>query len=165
VAVLLELARVLDVGAVHGDVWLVFFDAEDNGYLDGWDWIAGSRYFAANLAVSPEYVIIVDMVGDAEQELFYEGNSDPHLQSQLWAIAAELGYTAHFVAEQRHTMLDDHIPFVEQGIPSVDIIDFDYPYWHTTEDTLDKLSPDSLERVGRVLEEFLERGGEYPGGH
>ena len=59
-------------------------------------------------------------------------------------------------------MLDDHTPFLVQGIPAVDIIDFDYPYWHTTEDTLDKISPDSLERVGRVLEVFLESGGVYP---
>ena len=53
-------------------------------------------------------------------------------------------------------MTDDHIPFKEAGIPAVDIIDFDYPYWHTTQDTVDKLSPDSLERVGRVLEYWLE---------
>ena len=53
-------------------------------------------------------------------------------------------------------MLDDHIPFVQLGIPAVDIIDFDYPYWHTVEDTADKVSPDSLERVGRTLEEWLE---------
>jgi Zn-dependent M28 family amino/carboxypeptidase len=53
--------------------------------------------------------------------------------------------------------VDDHVPFVNAGIPAVDIIDFNYPYWHTLEDTCDKVSPASLERVGRVLEEFLLR--------
>jgi Zn-dependent M28 family amino/carboxypeptidase len=54
-------------------------------------------------------------------------------------------------------MFDDHTPFAQQGIPAVDIIDFDYPYWHTTADTADKLSPDSLERVGRTLQIVLEQ--------
>jgi hypothetical protein len=53
-------------------------------------------------------------------------------------------------------MYDDHVPFAQQGITAIDIIDFDYPYWHTTQDTLDKVSAESLERVGRVLEEYLE---------
>jgi len=59
-------------------------------------------------------------------------------------------------------MIDDHTPFLERGIPAVDIIDFDYPYWHTTADTLDKVSAESLVRVGRVLETFLEAGAAYP---
>ncbi len=164
VAVLLELARVLDLQRVQGVVWLVFFDAEDNGRLDGWDWVVGSRYFASQLTVRPEYVIIVDMVGDADQNLYYEGNSDPILQAHLWALAAELGYIEYFIPELRHTMLDDHVPFRELGIPAVDVIDFDYPHWHTGADTIDKLDSGSLERVGRVLEVFLEAGGRYPGG-
>ncbi len=55
-------------------------------------------------------------------------------------------------------MIDDHTPFLRAGIPAVDIIDFDYPYWHTTQDTLDKLAPESLKRVGRVIEVLLEDG-------
>jgi Zn-dependent M28 family amino/carboxypeptidase len=116
------------------------------------------------LSRRPEYVIIVDMVGDTDQQLYYEANSDPILRSHLWSIAAELGYGEYFVPEERHSMLDDHTPFVELGIPAVDIIDFDYPYWHTTEDTLDKIGAASLERVGRTLEVFLERGGTVPVG-
>ena len=162
VAVLLELARVLDLSTVQGEVWLVFFDAEDNGRLDGWDWVIGSRYFATNMAVTPEYVIVVDMIGDAEQDIYYEGNSDPLLREHLWTLAAELGYSAYFIPEVQHTLLDDHVPFLERGIPAIDVIDFDYPYWHTVEDTVDKVSPESLERVGRVLETFLESGGRYP---
>lgn len=163
VAILLELAHVLDLSTVDGEVWLVFFDAEDNGRLDDWEWIVGSRDFARRLAVTPSYAIIVDMVGDAEQDIYLEANSDPALRSHLWAIAAGLGYETSFIPQVNHSMLDDHTPFLERGIPAVDIIDFDYDYWHTTEDTIDKLSPDSLERVGRVLQTFLEGGGAYPG--
>ncbi len=162
VAVLLELARVLDREALQGEVWLVFFDAEDNGHLDGWEYIIGSRYFVENLEIRPEYAVIVDMVGDAEQNIYLERYSDPLLSAHLWQIAADLGYGEYIIAEVRHSVLDDHTPFLEAGIPAVDIIDFDYPYWHTTQDTTDKLSAESLERVGRMLETFLEAGGRYP---
>jgi len=162
VAVLLELARVVDLTSVEGQVWLVFFDAEDNGNLDGWEYIAGSRHFVEEMEVVPEYFVLVDMVGDADQQLLLERNSDPVLQALLWEIASELGYADSFIAEPGYSMIDDHTPFLEKGIPAVDIIDFDYPYWHTTEDTIDKVSAESLERVGRVLETFIERGGVYP---
>jgi len=158
VAVLLELARTLDPRRLRHQVWLAFFDAEDNGGLDGWEWCVGSSYMAARLHVFPVAVIVVDMVGDADQQIHFEGNSDPALQMQLWQIAADLGYADSFIPTYRWTMLDDHVPFAQRSIPAVDIIDFDYPYWHTTQDTLDKVSGASLERVGRVLEVFLEGG-------
>ncbi len=158
VAVLLELARTLDRERLQHEVWLAFFDAEDDGNLNGWEWCVGSSYMATHLEVTPEAVIVVDMIGDADQQLYLEGNSDPNLQQHLWEIAATLGYTQTFVSEYRWTMYDDHVPFAQQGIPAVDIIDFDYPYWHTTQDTPDKVSPESLERVGRVLQQFLEHG-------
>jgi hypothetical protein len=158
VAVLLELARTLDLEAVPAEVWLAFFDVEDNGSggLPGWDWIAGSTYMADNLTVTPAAVVVVDMIGDADQQLYHEGNSDAALRETLWNIAADLGYEAVFVPQVRHTMIDDHLPFARRGIPAVDIIDFDYPYWHTVEDTADKASPESLLRVGRTLEVWLE---------
>jgi Zn-dependent M28 family amino/carboxypeptidase len=156
VAVLLELARVLEKEELRHEVWLAFFDAEDNGRLDGWDWCVGSSYMAEHLEITPEAVVVADMVGDADQQLYLEGNSDPALQRQLWEIAANLGYTTTFKADYRWTVYDDHVPFAQRGIPAVDIIDFDYPYWHTTQDTIDKVSPESLERVGRVLEVWLE---------
>lgn len=156
VAVLLELARVLDLDRVDRQVWLAFFDAEDNGRLDGWEWCVGSSYMANHLEVVPEAVVVVDMVGDADQQFYFEGNSDPTLQQELWEIAATLGYTETFRSEYRWTIYDDHVPFAQRSIPAVDIIDFDYPYWHTTQDTPDKVSPASLERVGRVLEVWLE---------
>ena len=158
VAVLLELARTLDRDKLQNEVWLAFFDAEDNGRLDGWEWCVGSSYMATNLEVLPEAVVVVDMIGDADQQLFLERNSDPSLQTQLWEIAATLGYTDTFISEYRWAMYDDHVPFAQRGIPAVDIIDFDYPYWHTTQDTPDKVSAESLERVGRVVEVWLEQG-------
>jgi Zn-dependent M28 family amino/carboxypeptidase len=161
VAVLLELARVLGRSTERPyQVWLAFFDAEDNGDLDGWEWCVGSSYMAANLTVTPQAVVVVDMVGDADQQLYLERNSDPAIQTQLWGIAATLGYTSTFVPEYRWSMLDDHTPFLQRGIPAVDVIDFNYPYWHTTRDTPDKVSAESLERVGRVLEVWLEGLGE-----
>jgi glutaminyl-peptide cyclotransferase len=156
VAVLLELARVLDRETLDRQVWLAFFDAEDRGRLDGWPFSVGAREMAQNLVIRPQAVAVVDMVGDADQNIYYERNSDPELSAELWAIAADLGYSDNIIPQPKHTIIDDHLPFVEQGIPSVDIIDFDYPYWHTLEDTADKVSPISLERVGRMLEVWLQ---------
>ncbi|WP_376789471.1 M28 family peptidase [Thermoflexus sp.] len=156
VAVLLELARVLDRPRLRHEVWLVFFDAEDQGELDGTPWILGSTHFAATMAVTPTAMILVDMVGDADPQFYYERNSDPALREQLWRIAAELRYGAWFIPEPRWALIDDHLPFLQRGIPAVDIVDFDYPMWHTTADTLDRISPATLEAVGRVIERFLE---------
>jgi glutaminyl-peptide cyclotransferase len=154
VAVLLELADVLAQHELENEVWLAFFDAEDSGRLEGWPFAVGSAYMAENLTVRPECVIVVDMVGDRDQKLYYEGNSDPALRERLWAIAADLGYR-QFVPEVGYTLVDDHVPFVNGGIPAVDIIDFRYHYWHTVQDTCDKIGAGSLERVGRVLEAFV----------
>jgi glutaminyl-peptide cyclotransferase len=156
VAVLLELARVIDLDKVHHEIWLAFFDAEDDGDIDGWEWIVGSTYMASRLPVQPQAMILLDMIGDTDQKIYFDGNSDLALSQKVWEIAAQLGYGEHFIPQVKYTMIDDHIPFVQRGIPSVDIIDFDYPYWHTVADTADKVSSDSLERVGRTLQVFLE---------
>ena len=87
---------------------------------------------------------------------FNEHHSTKGLTNEIWAVAAELGYETYFIPQFKHTIIDDHIPFLERGIPAVDIIDFDYPYWHTVEDTADKVAPESLERVERTLEMWLE---------
>jgi len=170
VAVLLELARTLDVSKLQNEVWFAFFDAEDNGDISGcvvtpgkcdkspWPWSVGADYFAEHLASKPSVVVILDMIGDADQNIFYEYNSDKDTQEQLWGIAARLGYAAQFIPQFKWSMEDDHTPFLERGIRAVDMIDFDYPYWHTTQDTADKVSADSLERVGRVMQMWLESG-------
>ncbi|HEY64834.1 MAG TPA: M28 family peptidase [Caldilineae bacterium] len=158
VAVLLELARVLDLDRSSYRIRLAFFDAEDNGRLDEWEFIVGSTYMAEHLEPEdrPDLVIVIDMIGDADQQIYMERNSYFKLQQQLWEIAHRLNYGDVFIPEFKWSILDDHMPFLKAGIPAVDIIDFDYPYWHTVEDTCDKLSAESLERVGRVLEVFIE---------
>jgi Zn-dependent M28 family amino/carboxypeptidase len=149
VAVLTELARTLPQDSVP--IWLVFFDAEDQGRFDGWDWILGSRAFVEELQSKPQAVVIVDMIGDADLNIYMEKNSDPTLRAEIWATAAQLGYQDKFIPEEKYPMLDDHTPFLEAGIPAVDLIDFDYPYYHTMQDTPDKVSAQSLKVVGETL--------------
>jgi Zn-dependent M28 family amino/carboxypeptidase len=160
VAVLLELARVLPEDSLS--TWLVFFDAEDNGRIEGWDWILGSQAFVDELDFRPEAAIIVDMIGDADQNIYIERNSNPKLVDEIWTVASDLGYEQSFIPEPKYSMLDDHTPFLQAGIPAIDIIDFDYPYWHTTADTLDKVSANSLEAVGRTLQVWIANRSENP---
>jgi glutaminyl-peptide cyclotransferase len=153
VAVLLELARGLPENSVP--IGLVFLDAEDNGQIPGWDWILGSRAFAASLTDKPKAVILVDMIGDADLNIYMEKNSDPILTKQIWDVAKNLGYDKAFIPEYKYRVMDDHIPFLEAGIPAVDIIDLDYPYWHTSLDTADKVTPESLQKVGETLLKWI----------
>lgn len=157
VAVLLELARVFEAERCGKGIILAFFDAEDSGGINGWPFSVGAEAAAEELAPGLGQVIIVDMVGDADQQFYYERGSDSGIQQELWSIAKEIGYGKWFIPEPRHGVMDDHVPFMRRGVPSVDIIDFDYAYWHTLQDTADKVSGDSLERVGRVLLEYLYR--------
>jgi glutaminyl-peptide cyclotransferase len=154
VAILLGLARSLP-DDLPGQVCLAFFDAEDQGNLDGWDWILGSRYFAEHLEARPDGVVVVDMVGDTDLNIYQERNSDRALTDAIWAMAAENGYDRQFQSSTKYAMLDDHTPFLEQGIPAVLLIDFDYLWWHTTGDTLDKVSAGSLDAVGTTLYKWL----------
>lgn len=155
VAILLELASTIPKD-FPAEIWLVFFDAEDNGRIEGWDWILGSRAFVDQLEGRPDAVILVDMIGDADLNIYMEQNSDPVLTAEIWQQAAILGYVQNFIPVPKYRMLDDHIPFLQAEIPAVDLIDFDYPYWHTTEDTLDKVSAESLTIVGDTLLAWLE---------
>jgi Zn-dependent M28 family amino/carboxypeptidase len=178
VGVLMELARVISQHyRANNEIRLVFFDAEDNGGIEPWiqwsqmsgigsnGWLIGSSFYATGLdlqAEEIEYMILLDMVGDMNQRFPMEGFSiqaAPDLTNAIWATAAELGYGEYFVQATGGSITDDHVPFLQRGIPAVDIIDLDYPHWHTTEDTLDKVSSMSLERVGRVLQMYLEQTG------
>lgn len=174
VGVLIELARVISEHYdANREIRLVFFDAEDNGRIEPWasllpatsGYIIGSALYASGLDMdqqSIEYMILVDMVGDMDQQLPIEGYSSqaaPQIAADIWATAADLGYGEQFITTPRSAITDDHLPFIQRGIPAVDIIDLDYPYWHTTEDTLDKVSPESLERVGRTVLAYLEQTG------
>lgn len=155
VAVLLEIARVLPKKMDH-QVWLVFFDAEDQGRIEGWDWIIGSRAFVETLTSSPNAVVVIDMIGDSDLNIYREISSDSKITDEIWQTAAELGYADQFINEEKYNILDDHLPFLELGIPAIDIIDFDYPFWHTTDDTLDKISTDSLAVVGNTLLAWID---------
>ncbi len=167
-AVLLELARVI---SEHHDtqraIRLVFFDAEDNGQIPPFTeagnngWIIGSTLYAESLDLAAEdirFMILVDMVGDTSQRFPKERQSDRQARSLttgLWDLAISMGYGFHFLNAEGRYIIDDHVPFLNRGIAAVDIIDLDYPHWHTTQDTLDKVSPDSLERVGRLIQQYL----------
>jgi Zn-dependent M28 family amino/carboxypeptidase len=140
---------------LEGQIWLVMFDAEDNGHLEGWDWILGSSAFAESLAEVPDGVVVVDMIGDADLQIYLEINSDKNLRTDIWEQAASLGHADVFINEEKFSMLDDHTPFLRLGIPAVDIIDFDYPYWHTLSDTPNKVTADSLQIVGETLLAWL----------
>ena len=155
VAVLMEIARLLKKNSPDVGVDIVFFDGEDFGKARNMDeWFLGSKYFAKSFGNSyrPLWGILIDMVGDADLKICRERYSmeyQPDMVRRIWKTAEKLGIDAF--ADCTDTVLDDHIPLNQAGIPCVDIIDFNYPYWHTLEDTVDKCSPESLDKVGRVL--------------
>ncbi|HSO12132.1 MAG TPA: M28 family peptidase, partial [Anaerolineales bacterium] len=107
-------------------------------------------------------VVIVDMIGDAGLNIYKERNSNQELTDQIWETARSLGYENVFIPEYKFSMLDDHTPFLEAFIPAVDIIDFDYPYWHTVQDTPDKVSAESLQAVGETLQTWVMGQGGQP---
>ncbi len=156
VAVLLEVARVLKTNPPPVGVDIALFDGEDlgsEGFPDTYS--AGAKYFARNKSANyvPFLGILLDMVGDRDLQIYKEINSvryAPAVVDFVWNYAARLGIGS-FVHQQRHEITDDHLPLLEVGIPCIDLIDFDYPYWHTVQDTPDKCSPQSLRDVGRVV--------------
>lgn len=159
VAVLLELARILANAELNYTLRFVFLDAEDSGGSGLEGWIVGSTQYVSSLGETErraiKAAIIVDMVGDRELELKWEGSSDLDLTRAVWEYAKRLGYQ-QFIDSHGYTLYDDHRPFLEAGIRAIVIIDFDYPFWHTTLDTPDKVSASSLQAVGRTLEFFLK---------
>ena len=160
VAVLLELARVFKAHPPPRRIVIVLFDGEDYGRTAD-DMFIGSRYFAQNLGKwKPDYGILLDMVGDKDLTLPIEANSwnaNPEFATAIWNRAASLGL-APFQQRLGPAIMDDHVPLIKVGIPMVDIIDFDYPYWHTIEDTVDKCSPKSLEVVATLVISIIYDG-------
>lgn len=156
VAVLLGVADALHARPPAVGVDLLLVDGEDYGdFSDSSDVLIGSRYFAAHQPAGypPLYAVLFDLVGDRELQIYYEGNSAsvaPEVVQRVWRTADELGYGRHFVPQVRHTLIDDHVPLQRAGIHAIDVVDFDYPYWHTTDDTVDKISAASLKVVGDV---------------
>jgi Zn-dependent M28 family amino/carboxypeptidase len=138
---------------------LVFFDGEDGGKGGGFDdFCVGSTYFASRMGdYAPVYAVVVDMIGDSDLTIPVEPNSMsacPSVVRRIWEAAERVGATS-FTEESGTAMFDDHVPLIRAGVPAALIIDFDYTYWHTIEDTPDKCSPESLREVGAVLAELV----------
>jgi glutaminyl-peptide cyclotransferase len=159
---LLELARVLAHQPRIDDVYLAFFDGEEAfGEWSDTDSLYGSRHLAERwrqdgTLARLKGLINVDMIGDRSLDIPQETNGNAALTRLIWSTAADLGYKAFFI-DQKISEDDDHIPFVHAGAPAVDLIDIDYPPWHTDTDTMDKLSAQSMEIVGTVVYEVIQR--------
>jgi glutaminyl-peptide cyclotransferase len=161
VAVLLGIADALDSVPPSIGVDLLFVDGEDYGdfFAEGRpDVLIGSRYYAAHqLAPAPLYAVLFDMVGDRDLRISREGNSvigAPEVVDLVWKVAAEAGHSTVFVPFEGTTATDDHIELQRVGIRAIDLIDFSYGpgngWWHSPEDTMDKISAESLGIVGEV---------------
>ncbi len=156
VAVLLEIANQLKVKSPKIGVDLIFIDGEDIGKSGELEhYFVGSRYLSRNIPTKfPKYCILIDMIGDKNLEIPIEGFSyqqAPKLVNLIWSQAEKMGFTV-FKNEISSYVQDDHVILYNiGGIPSIDIIDFDYQYWHTLEDTPDKCSPESLGIIGKLL--------------
>lgn len=163
---LLEMARALRDVPLKNSVYLVFFDGEEA--VREWtaeDSLYGSRRLAAqwqrDRTLSTLAALInVDMIGDRDLRIVREQYSADTLMRLIWSVARQLGLAERFSGPAL-AIEDDHVPFLRLGVRAANLIDFDYgpdnSWWHTKEDTLDKLSPDSFEAVGRVLVEVLKR--------
>ncbi len=158
-AVLLALGRGMMKARPPRDVIIVLFDGEDYGIGD--EWIIGSRHFARNLPEPrPAFGINLDMVGDRDLNIHVEGDSKrraPRIVQKILEAAQRVGARS-FHPDVKHHLLDDHVPLNDAGVPTANVIDFDYPHWHTSRDTLDKVSPRSLKEVARVVIEVLYGG-------
>ncbi len=163
VAVLMETARVVSQYyqlLPEYNIAIILFDGEDGGVTSRY-FCKGSRFFVRNHpAVDQiEFTVIVDMVGKKDLRLYQEHKSmehSPDLVRSFWREGQRY-YPEIFHAEVKYEIYDDHVPFLEKSIPAFLVIDFDYPYWHTIEDTADKCSADSLQAVGDILLVFLEK--------
>jgi len=157
-AVLLGLAQYFKENPLNQPVRLMFFDGEDFGKSGANEMFIGSNYHASHLKKIPLEqwplaVIIIDMVGDKDLEIFKETNSirsGSELLDRVYELASQQK-VSQFNEKSKYTIQDDHLPFIKLGIPSVVLIDFDYPYWHKLSDTLDKCSPESLRAVFSVV--------------
>jgi glutaminyl-peptide cyclotransferase len=165
-ALLLEIANQLRGTKRDGySVWLLWDDAEESMRLPWFDpeSLYGVRHLAQKWAddgtlKKVKAFLLEDMIGDADLNIEHEQSSTPWLEEMVYQAASRMGYQSHFFG-RTIPMQDDHIPFLERGVPSADLIDFDYGYdnvfWHTTQDTVDKLSPKSLQIVGTVTLEIV----------
>jgi len=156
-AFLIEIARVLKARQNAFTIELVFFDGEEATQRDwgGTDHTYGSQYYVdsgrkAGTLSNLKALVLVDMIAERSQRFMRETNSTEWLTDIIWSTARKLGHGAVFV-DASTPIEDDHIPFLRAGVPATDIIDLDYPAWHTPADTLDQTSVRSLQVVGDVV--------------
>lgn len=161
-AFLIELARALQGRKNPFTIELLFLDGEE-AVVEwvGDDHTYGSRHYvetaeADGSLASLKALVLVDMIGDRDLALHREGNSTRWLTDIIWESARQLGYERHFRPSTTF-IEDDHIPFLQAGVPAVDIIDLEYPPWHTRGDTMDKVDAKSLQVVGDVVLDALPR--------
>ncbi len=161
---LLELATVLKGQPRTDDIYLIFFDGEEA--VREWsdtDSVYGSRHLAEKWTADGtnrklKALINVDMIGDSNFRLVWETGSTPSLLTMVWDLADSLGYSAAF-PRQGGPVSDDHVPFLNAGVPALDLINFESQstFWHTPEDTMDKLSAKSFQILGHVVTELIPR--------
>ncbi len=160
VAVLLELARIMKQMPPSIGVDILLVDGEDYGKeSDLAKYFLGAKHFAKTMprTYTPMFGILLDMVGDTDLRIPMEQNSmkfAPQVLSMVFSSAQELG-VMQFAPVPGEQIEDDHLALNEAGIPTIDLIDFQYPHWHTVQDTPDKCSPESLAAVGKVLVHVL----------
>lgn len=158
---LLEMARVLAKTKPKYTLWLVFFDGEEAMNLEwaGDDHTYGSAHMANSLRDQGKIrdikgLVLLDMIGDRNLVIRRDLNSVGWMNDIIWRTAARAGYSKNFINEA-HSIEDDHVPFARLGVPAIDLIDFDYgpnnSYWHTEQDTIDKVSAQSLKAVGDTV--------------
>lgn len=166
VALLLGVADALKAKPPTVGVDLLFVDGEDYGnFADSNDVLIGSRWFAAHQppGYPPLFGVLFDMVGDKNLDINVEGNSQaaaPEVVDRVWKAANALGYGDVFIPQVRFTLIDDHVSLQRAGIHAIDVVDFNYQYWHTTDDTLDKVSARSLQIVGDVAVALVREAGQ-----
>jgi Zn-dependent M28 family amino/carboxypeptidase len=154
-AFLIELARVLTTRNNPRQIELLFLDGEEAVIeWEGDDNTYGSRHYVetarkAGTLKDIRALVLIDMIGDRDLRIKRETQSTPWLTDIIWRAARELKRREFL--DEGTPINDDHLPFLEAGVPAVDVIDLDYPWWHTAGDTLDKVSPESLKVVGDVL--------------
>ncbi|MGB3340569.1 MAG: M28 family peptidase [bacterium] len=145
VAVLLSLIDTLVLNPSEMTVDIIFFDGEDVDKAA----LLGSNYFASKCIDNYSFILILDMIGDKDLQIFQEGHSAtffPGLVDSIWRIGMEVAPTV-FMPAIKYYIIDDHYSLIKYGIRAIDIIDFDYPYWDSADDTMDKCSKESLETM------------------
>ncbi len=158
---MLEMARLLCGRKNALSIWIAFFDGEEafRQWDNDTDSTFGSRQMAAKLAASGDLkrikaMMLADIIGSRNLRVKRETNSTKWLTDLVWTTASRLGYSHVFVSDEAGIQ-DDHLAFLKRNVPCVDVIDLEIPYWHTTQDTLDKISPQSLAIVGHVFIESV----------